>query len=393
MNEEPLNVRRIQRWCIRIGILFSALAAIFLFVNRAQFFVSYLFAFSFWIGLTLGSLGILMVHKLTGGLWGAVIRRILEAAIRTLPVILLFFIPLLFGLKDLYQWSRPELVHASVMLQKKQPYLNPTFFVIRAVIYFAVWFVLFRFLDRWSLQQEETRAPEYGRKMEGVSGPGLILYGLTMTFASIDWFMSLRPDWYSTIYGLLICTGQMLTGFAFSILVLFLLQRYEPVNKIVESEQFHDLGNLLLTFVMLWAYLAFSQLLIIWSGDLPEEISWYTDRLHSWVWVGLFLVIFHFALPFVTLLLRVIKKTPAYLAIIASAILIVRWVDLYWMIAPDIHANISVHLADFLLPIALGAFWLYRFLSTLSDRPLIATHDPNFESEEAIVRGTSHAEA
>jgi hypothetical protein len=391
--ERSFDIPRLRRFCIRVGVLFSLIAVIIGFFHRQQFFQSYLFAFSFFIGLPLGSLGIYMIHQLTGGMWGTVIRRILEAAFRTLPVVAIFFIPLLFGIKEIYSWSHPDIVHASVALQKKEPYLNVPFFIIRVIVYFAIWFSLCRLMLRWSLREDETGAIEYHWKMEALSGPGLIIYAVTMTFAAIDWFMSLQPDWYSTIYGLLIITGQVLASFAFAVLILYFVYQEKSLSAFVDREKFHDLGNLLLTFVMLWAYLAFSQLLIIWSGDLPEEISWYLDRFHYWGWYGLFLVIFHFALPFVALLMRIVKKTPAYLVVIAVAILIGRWADMFFMIAPDFYHHFAISILDIVLPIALGGFWLYWFLGFLGSAPLLAQHDPNLKQEALVVHGASHAQA
>jgi len=242
--------------------------------DRAEFFRAYLIAFLFWIGITLGSLALLMVQHLTGGRWALVIRRILEAGTRTLPLMAVAALPLLAGMKALYSWSRPD--QADPVILAKHSYLNPEFFMARMVFYFAIWFTLAYFLNKWSRQEDTGGAglPLWNR-LEGLSGIGLVLYGFTVTFAGIDWVMSLEPRWYSTIYGLLFMVGQALTAMAFSITMLVWLSDRKPLSHVVRPAQFQDLGSFLLTFVMLWAYLQFSQYLIIWGGNLSEEIPWY----------------------------------------------------------------------------------------------------------------------
>jgi hypothetical protein len=240
-----------------------------------QLFRSYLIAYLFWFGIALGCLPLLMLHHLVGGAWGFVIRRILEAGTRTLPLMIVLFVPLLLGIHSLYEWSDPEIVARDQILQAKHAYLNVSFFIIRAVVYFAAWIIFAYFLNRWSAEQDATGNPILLRRFQLLSAPGIVVYTLGITFASIDWGMSLEPHWFSTIYGMLFIVGQTLAALAFVIPVAVLLSDSPPASGFMKADVFQDLGNLLLAFVMLWAYISFSQYLIIWAGNLPEEIPWY----------------------------------------------------------------------------------------------------------------------
>ncbi|PYS33826.1 MAG: hypothetical protein DMG14_30910 [Acidobacteria bacterium] len=349
-----------------------------------QLFRSYLMAYLFWFGIALGCLPLLMLHHLVGGTWGFVIRRILEAGTRTLPLMLVLFLPLIFGVHSLYEWSHPDVVARDQALQAKQAYLNVPFFIVRTVIYFLLWLTFAFLLNRWSAQQDATGDPRLIRRFQLLSGPGIVVYSLTITFASIDWGMSLEPRWFSTIYGMLFIVGQTLAALAFVIPVAGLLSESPPVSEVLNSAVFQDLGNLLLAFVMLWAYISFSQYLIIWSGNLPEEIPWYLHRgTNGWQWVAAVLALFHFAVPFLLLLGRGNKRNKRFLGGIAIAVLLMRWVDLYWLIAPSFLPRVRIHLFDVVLFAAIGAIWLYVFLGHLNRRALLPLRDPNFVVETA----------
>src|SRR6202051_5112417 len=292
--------------------------------DKAEFFRSYLIAFLFWIGVTLGSLALLMVQHLTGGRWALVIRRILEAGSRTLPLMAVAALPLLAGMRSVYIWSRPG--QTDPVILAKQSYLNPEFFIARMLFYFAIWFTLEFFLNKWSRQEDagEAGLPLWMR-LEGLSGIGLVLYGFTVTFASVDWVMSLEPRWYSTIYGMLFMVGQALAPMAFSITCLLWHSESQPLSQFVRHSHFQDLGSFLLTFVMLWAYLEFSQFLIIWGGNLKEEIPWYLRRMQgTWGHVGLLLILLNFALPFFLLLFRDAKRRKGSLLLVAGLVLLMR---------------------------------------------------------------------
>ena len=341
-----------------------------------QFFRSYLLAFVYWIGFPLGCLAILMLNHLTGGDWGLPIRRPLEAGTRTFPVMLLLLIPLLFGLKQLYPWMRPEVVAGDEILKSKQFYLNPGFFYVRTAIYAVVWLGLSYFLNKWSAEQDRTGDPAMARRLEGMSGPGLILYGLTVTYGSIDWVMSLEPHWYSTIFGMIFMMIGVLGAMALVIIVASLLAKQEPFASAVTPAQFNDLGNLLLTFVMLWAYLSFSQFLIIWSGNLRDEIPWYMTRARgAWEPWGLFLIIFHFAVPFLLLLQRGLKRRMRALAWVAGALIFTDYLVVIWMVVPAFEPNrMGIHPQDLTALAAIGCLWISAFVWQLKKRPLLPLH-------------------
>jgi len=373
-------VERLRRPALAAGAVGIVLCVIGAFADARQFFHSYLFACLFWAGVALGSMAVLMLRYITGGAWGVPIRRPLESATRTLPLVALFFLPLLLGLKTLYEWARPEDVARDPILQHKALYLNVPFFVSRGILYLAAWLLLAYFLNRWSAEQDRSPSPELNRRLQLLSSGGLVAYGLTITFWSIDWILSLEPHWYSTMYGVLLIAGQSLSGLAFVTVVTVLLARYEPLASFFSAEQRHDLGKLIFAFVMFWAYVAFSQYLIIWAGNLPEEIPWYLKRLQGgWGWFGLALIVLHFALPFLVLLPADADRNPRILAGVAVLIVFMRAVDLYWLIQPAFSpGHFALHWLDFAAVIGLGGIWLAVFLWQLVQRPLLPLNDPEF---------------
>jgi hypothetical protein len=375
---------RFQQRALVVGVIGLIGAVIGAATNLDQFFRSWLVGFLFCLGLTLGSLALLMLQHLSGGQWGLVGRRIFEAASRTLPGMVLLFIPLLFGLPRIFIWARPEIVQGDRILLMKAPYLNVEFFIGRAALYFAVWLICAWLLNKWSAAQdrgETAVTPQDTRRFRVVSGPGLVAYCLTVTFASVDWIMSLDPHWYSTMFGLLMIGGQGLSAFAFVTAILALLATTEPVASYLSARHFHDLGKLLLTFVMLWAYFAFSQFLIIWAGNLPEEIPWYLERLRGvWGYVALVIVFGHFVLPFLLLLSRDLKRQRTRLAAVAIAIIVIRYVDLLWLVAPNYeHHGFPIHWMDIAIPMGLAGIWLFLFARYLRSLPLLPLNDPYFK--------------
>jgi hypothetical protein len=370
-----------QRQFLLAGAVGAVISVVGYVINPAQFFQSYLMAYMFVLGLSLGSLALAMVHQLSGGAWGVVIRRPIGAATRVLPVLTVLFVPIVFGMHHLYEWTHLDVVANDPILKGKQLYLNTPFFLIRAALYFAGWNLIAFLLNRWSLEQDRTGDPLLSRRMQKLSGVGLLVYGLFTTFAAFDWMMSLAPHWFSTIYGVLIIGGQALSAMAFMIVILTWLSRRTPLSDIVVPAHFHDLANLMLAFVMLWAYFSFSQYLIIWSGNLPEEITWYMSRLQpGWRLVALLLVVFHFAAPFALLLSRAIKRAPETIAKVALAILVARLVDLFWLIAPEFHrTGISVSWMDIVIPATLILLWLGCFMWQLRGRAILPVYDPQFE--------------
>jgi FtsH-binding integral membrane protein len=298
-----------------------------------------------------------------------------------LPILTVLFLPIVFGMHDLYEWTHPDVVAASEVLRHKQAYLNTPFFLVRAAFYFLAWNTVSYVLNAWGLEQDRTGDPRIARRMQMLSGGGLLLYGLTVTFAAFDWLMSIEPRWFSTIYGVLVIGGQGLSAMAFLIGVIVWLSRRPPLDELVTPAHLNDLGNLLLAFVMLWAYFSFSQYLIIWAGNLPEEISWYVHRLQTgWRAVGLTLVVFHFVVPFCLLLSRAIKRAGQGIIWVASLILLARLVDLFWLIAPEFHQQgVSVSWQDVVLPATLACLWLSAFVWQLRGRAILPVNDPQFD--------------
>ena len=381
----PPSLDRIRGTALVVGVVGILATLVGGAIDATQFFRSYLFAFLFWTGIGLGCLSILMIHHLSGGIWGLAIRRLLEAGARTLKISALLFIPLLFGLSRIYVWAQREVVDKDPILQSKAAYLNVPFFVGRAFFYFAVWMALAHFLSKWSLELDGHRESLHiSRRLRSLAGPGLVIMGLTITFSSVDWAMSLDPHWFSTVYGLLFMVGQVLSAMALVIVALGLFGRDKPLMDVTRPSVVHDLGKLMLAFIMLWAYLNLSQFLIIWSGNLPEEIPWYLRRLHGgWQYLALLLVAFHFVLPFLLLLSRDLKRHARLLALVAGGVLVMRLVDLFWLIAPNLQGHgehaahgMSVHWLDFVAPIGMGGLWIASFARELANRPLLPLGEP-----------------
>lgn len=399
----PVDSKGLQQRALIVGIVALVLCALgaFLLPNgKTQFFHAYLMSYVFWTGVSIGSLAILMLHHLSGGGWGLVIRRILEAATRVIPLMFILFIPIILGMKTLYEWTHAEELAHNAVLKHKEPYLNIPFFIGRFVFYFAVWGLLMYFLNKLSLEQDRTADPEIRKRMQGISGPGIVFFGLTVTFAATDWVMSLEPEWFSTIFGLLIMVGWGLSALAFVIIVASRLANRPPLEGVIVPLHFHDHGKLLLAFVMLWAYFGFSQFLLIWYANLPEEIPWYLKRMRSgWAYVGLVLVLFHFAVPFFLLLSRNLKRHARTLSIIAGLLIVMRFVDLFWMIAPvakvqeggalSFILNYWMYLAA---PIGIGGLWVAYFAYQIRQRSLLPFNDKGMENlmEQAAAAAHHH---
>jgi hypothetical protein len=350
-----------------IGALFDA----------SQFFRSYLTAYLFVIGFPLGCLALLMLHHLVGGEWGFMIQRMLEAGVRTLPLMGLLFLPLIAGMSELYLWTKADAVAGDPLLQQKTAYLNAPFFIFRAALYFTIWIGMGYLLTAWSLQLDRGTDVAPARRLQALSGPGLVLYALTVTFAAVDWAMSLEPHWYSTIYGMMFMLGYGLSALAFAIVVLFLLSDREPLSRALSADHFHDLGNLLFALVMFWAYLSYSQYLIIWMENLKEEIPWYLHRTAGgWLAVAILLVLGQFALPFFLLLCRVNKRAAGALAGVALLVLIMRWVDVFWLVTPAFHPHgFYFHWLDITILLAIGALWGALFVRCVQKYSLLPSYD------------------
>ena len=379
----PPVVKTIQQRSLIIGVIFAVISLALAVIRPDEFFRAYLLGYMAWLGVTLGSMAILMVRHLTGGGWGMVIRRILGAAMRCLPLMAVLFVPILFGLPKLYVWARPLDSIADKHLREHlqditKTYLNVHGFIIRAAIYLAIWNLLSFFLTKWSREQDKPPVRDHSHRFKAVSGPGLILYAFSIGFAAIDWIMSIDPTWISTIYGLLILIGELLSAMCFAVVIERILVNYKPMSEMLKPDFVQDHGKWMLTFVMVWAYFAFSQWVIIWAGNLPEEITWYMRRLSDgWGVVGLFLVVFQFAVPFCFLLSRPFKRDIRRLVWLAAWIMVMRYLDLFWIIEPNFSPTFTLTLADVVVPIAIGGIWLAYFFRNLNSLPLLPAYDPS----------------
>ena len=373
------------------GLVGLAACALGFVIEPAQLYRAWLVAYLLCLSIALGSLALVMVQHLSGGAWG-IFRRIFEASSRTIPLMAILFLPILAGMHDLYPWTHEELVASDEVLQAKAVYLDTTFFMVRAAVYFGCWLVLSALLNKWSLQQD-AGDPHVNRRIQRLSAGGLVLYALTVTFAGVDWIMSLNPHWFSTLFGFLMMGGQGLAGLAFTVVVAWQLMPKEPTEGWLHPSHFHDLGKLMFAFVMLWAYFNFSQYLLTYAANLAEEVPYMVTRTsHGWQYLALFLVVFHFAVPWLLLLSRERKRNAHRLVLVALWMLFARYADLFMMVSPEfdaaggnLHAHVGegehvghffVHWLDVAATLAVGGIWLWMFYTQLGRRPLLPAGDP-----------------
>ncbi len=383
------DVDRLRSRALMVGVVGLVACGIGFVLDRDNFFRSWLIAYLLFLGIALGSMGLLMIQHLSGGAWG-VFRRVFEASSRTLPLLALLFLPVVLGMGTLYSWTHPDHVLADEVLQHKAPYLNTPFFLLRALVYFAGWILIAWTMTRWSRQQDEGDS-SLNPRLQYLSGGGIVFYTFAATAAGIDWVMSINPHWYSTLFGFIFVGGHGLAALSFTIVISAFLARREPMEHIFKPSHFHDLGKLSLAFVMLWAYFNFSQYMLVYAANLVEEIPYFITRIsHGWQYLALFLVLFQFAFPFLLLLMRDLKRTPHRLVCVALALLVVRYLDLFMLVSPEFastganlhllegehESTFFVHWLDLMAPLAIGGLWLWMFLTQLAQRPLLALGDP-----------------
>jgi hypothetical protein len=371
------DASRIQRIALIAGVVALLLCAVGAFLDPTAFFQAYLMAFIYWLAFPLGALAIVALYHLGGGLWGLPIRRPLEAAMVTVPLFAVLFVPLIFGWSTLYPWARPDEVARDPILQHKSVYVNVPFTLGRAALYFLLWSLVAFMLYRRSLQQDRTGDPDLPRLLGRNSRFGLVFVILALSFASFDWVMSLDAHWFSTIFGMLFLAAYGLTGIAFAIIILRLLAQRPPTSEVTTDATFNDLGNLLLAFVMLWTYMNLSQYLIIWAGNLPEEVPWYLRRTENgWWWYTVLLFVFQFVAPFVVLLARTNKRNRQALARLAGFILFMRLADVFWLVMPEVRREgLYFHWLDIVAPIGIGGIWIAAYIWSLQRQPLLPAHD------------------
>ena len=392
--DPPADIEARRSRALLVGLAGLAACGVGFAIDRDQFFRAWLIAYMLWLGVALGSMGLMMIHHLSGGAWGMVVRRVWEASSRTLPLLSVLFLPILLGMSTLYPWMHPDAIAAEPILRHKIPYLNPTFFIIRAVFYFVVWNLIALKMTSLSRAQDNGDVAQT-RSLQRLSGAGLVLYVITITFASIDWMMSTDPIYYSTIYGFLFLAGQGLSGLAFTIIMASFLSRRQPMAAVFKPSHFQDYGKLTLAFVMLWAYFNFSQYLLVYAANIVDEIPYFVTRItNGWQYLAVFLVVFQFAVPFALLLSRDLKRTPQRLVMVAFWLIFVRFADLFMLVTPEfdpsghnLHAtpgeHVSVpfvHWLDLAAPVAIGGLFVWMFFTQLRRRPLLPVNDPYLAS-------------
>ncbi len=369
-----------------VGVLLSLLGYI---LNPAQFFHSYLVAYIFWLSVALGALFFVMLHHLVAAKWSIVLRRLVEVLAQGFPLMAVLFIPIILGLPYLYEWNHKEIVAADAVLQGKELYLNVPFFIIRAAIYFAVWIFLSRRLYKISLQQDDGFKPEQVRKFRVISATGIIVYAFTLSFAAFDWLMSLDARWYSTVFGVYIYSGSVVGILGVVIIACLYLRRKNVLSDVITVEHYHDLGKLLFTFIIFWAYIAFSQYMLIWYANVPEETIWFRNRwTESWKTVSLLIVFGHFAVPFFILMTRSAKRNFGFLAVLAGWMLFMHWVDIYWLVLPGLHkGGAVVSWIDPITMLAVSGLFLWNFWRMFVTKPIVPIGDPHLkESIEFVNR-------
>ncbi len=357
--------------------------------NEKQFYFSWLVAFMYFLSIALGGLYFVLLQFLSKAGWSAAVRRIAENAMVTLPFLAIFAIPILLGMHDLFHWARPDELARDAVLRSKAPFLNPTFFLVRMVIYFVVWTLLSAILIRSSFAQDESGDHAITRRLQMVAPPGMALFALTLTFAAIDWLMSLDAHWYSTIFGLYYFAGSVVAIYAFMIVIATGLRNAGIAEGAWRLDHFHDLGKLLFGFVVFWTYMGFAQFFLIWYANIPEETIWFRARLTgSWQNVTILLALCHFVIPFFVMMGRTIKRKPALLRIAALWMLAIHYVDLHWLVMPNLHAaGDAPALLDLTTFLAVGGAFLAIFGYFLKGHAVVPIRDPRLPESLSYENG------
>ncbi|HKS83745.1 MAG TPA: hypothetical protein VJR23_19740 [Candidatus Acidoferrales bacterium] len=376
---------RLQNIAFTCGVIGLALSGVFLYRDSDTFFHSYLMAYVFWVAIPFGCIAVLMLHHMTGGWWGYPLRRILEAGTRTVWVMAVLFIPVWLGIPKLYTWTKANAFPDDILHHFKRVYLSTGFFTVRAVIYFVLLLGFVYLLNKRSADQDKTGDPKIQGKLGVLSGIGVVLWGFIVSAAAFDWVMSLEPDWFSTIFGMIFIDLEALVALSFVVYVYGKLADREPMKDLVRPQDHNDIGNLMLAFTLLWAYLQFDQFLLIYAGNLRDEIPWYMTRVFGgWAAWAAFLLIFHFFVPFFMLLQRTIKRNLRRLSRLGGYMVVMAFIDVYWLVIPSFEKDgPHYHPADILRNIfvlaGIGGIWLGAFAWQLKKQPILPLHDPRFE--------------
>ncbi|HEX5470694.1 MAG TPA: hypothetical protein VFW73_02355 [Lacipirellulaceae bacterium] len=383
MTENTLGDQlRSWRWySLVIGVLGTIGCIIGAVVQWQQFLRSYLYSYFFVLGLAIGGMALVMIHQLIGGAWGLLVRRTAEAQMKTLPLMALLFLPIAFGIWQIYPWAGIHLENSQSNYQFWRNYLIPSWFYIRAVAYFVIWIVLMVLMAVWSRTQDKSPSVRNFWRSYKMSGFGLLLLGITTHFAAMDWMMSLQRGFTSTIFGALIFCHWVLSAYAFTVIIFCWLLARPEFDSVLSSKAMNDLGSLLFTILTLWAYLTWFQFMLIWMADLPHGNVWYLIRWRgTWGWIASFLLIFQFVIPFLLLLLRVIKQSRLRLGLVAALVFVGQLLFMYYYVVPVFGlSGWAYHWTDFLTPLAVGGIWFAFVLWILTLRPLLPVYDLNYE--------------
>jgi hypothetical protein len=360
-------LERLQIWALvaaAIGLVASGVGFV---IARNHFFQAYLVAYLLWLGVALGCLGMSLVHGLTGGFWGAASRSILAAGTGTILLLAFLFLPIVAGLPELFVWTREGATTTNFAGMIRQTYLAVPFFLLRAILYFVAWIAVARRVARPSTTSNAADTTGNRWPSRRLSAAALLVVGVTVSFANVDWIMSLEPTWTSTIFPALVAAGDLLIGLAFVVAVVSRLGSRPPFDRAVLPRLLNDLGGLLLALAMLWAYLAFSQLLLVWAGNLNGEIFWYQYRLsNGWQWVGMFVAVALFAVPFVALLSRDAKQSARAMAALSALIVLGGLANAIWLVEPSFPPGpVTAYWLDLALAVGLGGIWLWAFARNL----------------------------
>jgi hypothetical protein len=369
-----------------IGGLGLAACALFYTQNPHRFFFSYLTAFMFFLSISLGGLFFIIIHYLVRAGWNVVLRRIQEHLMKNIQLLILLFIPLLFGLHHLYEWTHHAVVASDHLLLKKSPYLNIPFFMVRAAFYFGVWYLLSRTFFSRSTTQDKTGDESLTLKSQTTSTYGVLLFAITLTFAAIDWVMSLTPHWYSTMFGVYFFAGSAVVSLSATSLISLILRKYGFLKNTIRIDHFHDIGKFLYGFNVFWAYIAFSQYFLIWYANIPEETLWFADHFRgSWNSVGILLAVGHFAVPFLLFMSRHAKKNLPFHAVMVSWFLIIHFVDIYWVIMPNISkAGVDLAPVDLAALLGIGGIYIGALFNRMKKFPLYPISDPRLEESKNL---------
>ena len=375
---------KIQLWAT--PALISGLAGIVLclaavYIDPERFYFSYLTAFVFWVGIMLGGLFFTMLHNISGGVWSVVLRRIMEVMGVCAPLFIILFVPLIFGIHDLYHWSHPDIVSHDALLQKKTGYLNIPFFIVRSFFYLLIWSAMALLLFRKSMRQDKAFDAEDQKRIKQISAPGIVVFALTITFASFDWLMSLEPHWYSTIFGVYIFAGSYLAAMAFMIVFALGYRKKGVLRDIITVKHYHDLGKFLFAFTIFWGYMAFSQYFLIWYGNIPEETVWFKFRwVGSWRYITLTLVFGQFLIPFLGLMTRASRRNLSYLKGMSIWLMLMHYVDIYWIVMPVLHPEgLNVSWIDLAALLAVGGTMIWYLGYRFKNGAMVPVKDPKLE--------------